>query len=389
MPELTLVEALATPYQTPTGTAASFDDPDRRLSFQQIFDTRLAPYLPDGLIRFADWQRLDAAYRDVIAHPPFILSGMLHLDDHAFLENDALPVNMARREALIGGAIGWGTDYAAWYIDDHRLKRVIDTWPLSKGLRSVIKNPALLRPLPPAIIMSCPGHDIYGHWLIDILPRLTSLRHPSIDRLPILLNLVPTWAGFFLEALDIDPGRVRRHPGRFFSLEQALLPTMCKTGSALAPRLLREAWDLVLAHYQRNPLPGPPSPKIFLSRSRWGLRMRDFADRDTIDQHMIRRGYRVVHPQDLAVREQIALMQGARIVVGEDGSALHNVAFCRPGAALGVLSTPERDNLYHFSICQIRGHKVGYCPVADGLSDDAAATVLDDFLDVLEAEADL
>jgi capsular polysaccharide biosynthesis protein len=82
-------------------------------------------------------------------------------------------------------------------------------------------------------------------------------------------------------------------------------------------------------------------------------------------------------------------MQAARIVVGEDGSALHNVAFAESGLTLGVLTTPERDNLYHLTLCQIKDHRLAFCPLAETDAPEQIKVRLDDFLNTLEAGADL
>jgi capsular polysaccharide biosynthesis protein len=67
-----------------------------------------------------------------------------------------------------------------------------------------------------------------------------------------------------------------------------------------------------------------------------------------------------MHPQEHSVAEQSRVFAEARIVIGEDGSALHNIIFSAPGAILLVLSVPERMNLWHLGICETIGHKITY-----------------------------
>lgn len=388
MSDFLQVEAIATPHQSGPGQMRSFTDTTLGLSYFPVFDSRPAPFENGGIIRFGDWERIEAQYRRMVNHPLLILSGMLHLNSYTFVENDALAVHPERRQALVGEPVGWGGDYAEDYIRDHGLDAIIAGKTAGNGVRAFLKNPTG-RPLPRAIILSSPGHDIYGHWLIDMLPRLAMLSHLFVEDVPILLNAVPPWAGYFLEALDIDPRRIKAHPARSFSVETAMIPTMAKAGHVLARRLLNEAWDRVVDYHSRHPAKVKTARKLFLSRSRWELRQREFSDRAKVDELMAQRGYAVIHPEDLSTSQQIALMQSARVVIGEDGSALHNVAFCRRGAVLGVLSTPERDSFYHYSICQIRGHKVGYCSVPEAQDGKAPERRLNAFLDAVEVDADL
>ncbi|MGC4106921.1 MAG: glycosyltransferase 61 family protein [Thermomicrobiales bacterium] len=72
------------------------------------------------------------------------------------------------------------------------------------------------------------------------------------------------------------------------------------------------------------------------------------------------RGYTAVRPETLSLPAQARLFRAARIVLGEDGSGLHNIIFSEPGCALGVISVPDRINLWHLGLCQAMRHRISY-----------------------------
>lgn len=79
--------------------------------------------------------------------------------------------------------------------------------------------------------------------------------------------------------------------------------------------------------------------RIFLSRSRFnplrasqGRSARRGASNDEhLDQLFADRGYLVMHPQDIPLPQQIAVVAGARLLAGSSGSALHLSVFADPG----------------------------------------------------------
>jgi capsular polysaccharide biosynthesis protein len=51
-----------------------------------------------------------------------------------------------------------------------------------------------------------------------------------------------------------------------------------------------------------------------------------------------------MHPQELSIRDQVAAVRAAPLVVGCDGSALHLLAFARPGTKLLAIDSRMVEN---------------------------------------------
>lgn len=92
--------------------------------------------------------------------------------------------------------------------------------------------------------------------------------------------------------------------------------------------------------------------RVFLSRSRFhavhGPQQRVRASREwdaLLDTTFADMGFKVVHPEELGFREQVAIVRGADVVAGASGSALHLSALADPG--IRVLEVGDTRNPDH------------------------------------------
>ncbi len=130
-----------------------------------------------------------------------------------------------------------------------------------------------------------------------------------------------------------------------------------------------------------------PERRVFLSRSAMNTRRRakqgprvrsDDAWDDHLDRRFARAGYAVVHTEELSIRDQVALVRGARVVAGSSGSALHLAAFADPGTRVlevGDRRWPDRPSLTQRLLDAACGHRPGFVPHGD---ERALEQLLDD-----------
>ncbi|MDI7776356.1 glycosyltransferase 61 family protein [Asticcacaulis sp. EMRT-3] len=381
------IEAIAQTAQVSSqnATGGSFINTDYHIAFDCYVENPSPQYHTDALLNIPGQDNTRNLYLHNVFAPGFLSSGILKFNEYSFFENCAMPINIGRREGLIGEPIGWGIDFATWYADQHGLETILDR-SLSRNYIDLMLEELRKHTLSgQAVIMSAPGQEIYGHWLLDIIPRLHVLSLGDFDGLPIYYNNMPKWADYFLEALALDPARFQPHPARFFKVEEAIVPTASKSGYRLGETSLKAAWARILQAYSPPPMDKAQlSRKVFFSRRQLAFSARrsvpNIAD---IENALRDRGYAIVFPETLSIPEQIRIMREARVVIGEDGSALHNIIFSHPGMRLGVLSWPERTNLWHMGICQILGHSLAYCGLPDA-GEPMSIDALNDFVDALE-----
>ncbi len=348
--------------------AIGFYNPDRRLSFKTLFPDDVPDVEIKALIEFDGSQPICDHYQGCTNTPGFIASGIINLYDYAFYGNCALPIDMLRTEALVGEPLCWSTSFAEWYVETNKMPEFLIDKRATDPISEIRRRMNTVELNGQYILMSAPGQDIYGHWIIDIIPRLYFLSLDVEDKIPIIFDSLPVWAKFFLDAFSIDQSRIIDNPNVFFKISHAIIPTSCKSGYRIGPKAAKSAWDVVNNYYDFH-FPSeklPPTRKIFLSRSEWSASDRNFTNRDDMERIALENGYEIIHPQTLSIAEQIGIMREAKIVVGEDGSALHNVVFGQSGLRLGVISLANRDNLWHLGICQIMSHRISYCFANEG-----------------------
>jgi hypothetical protein len=211
---------------------------------------------------------------------------------------------------------------------------------------------AALRIRPESLVVADHGHAVatccdhwdanYYHWVAHTLPTLHAIleRHAGGDIGLIVPRLAPwqrlsldligasgvttvtTEAGaqYFLplvEYYDFVAGRAD------FALSAASRAAYARIGAEVAPGDARgEAGHRL----------------IYIDRS--GSTNRRLRNEAALAEQLRGRGFHCVRPEALRLDEQIALFKGARMVVGQLGAGLANIAFCRPGTVVYEL-VPE------------------------------------------------
>jgi hypothetical protein len=206
-------------------------------------------------------------------------------------------------------------------------------------------------------LVMAPGFTIYGHWLIDVLPRL--LRIEQDRRAPLLMPHPPAFASQLLDPFVSDPEPwVRSYPGSVVYAEELWVRTQPKFDHVLDRPTAQHTWGRL-----REALsaigPGRDSAElIFVSRAKWPTG-RSLVNHAEVAAHLAARGYLVLHPQDLTIAEQAGLFARARHVIGEDGSGLHNIVYAQEPTTLSVVDL-ERNNPYQAAVANAAGHRVAH-----------------------------
>jgi len=196
------------------------------------------------------------------------------------------------------------------------------------------------------------GHAFthFGHFVVETIPALYWTRHVG-DDMPLLFHsfdhegrnvFAETPHGAeCLSLLGIAPGRVVIADSDV-EVEELLLPPRpydIKRGPRYdfrdIYRMLREAARQSQPHGLR----------IYLSRRRLNRRMQRLSNEAAVERRLERRGFAVLHPQQMSFSDQINAVATAEIVAGIDGSALHLSAFMRPGSQMLVMATRRRRNV--------------------------------------------
>jgi capsular polysaccharide biosynthesis protein len=215
----------------------------------------------------------------------------------------------------------------------------------------------------PLAIICGPAHETWGHWLTDFLPRLWVLRAAGHDLATLRFLMPPDlkpFAGTLLTLCGIEPLQcvVYDYWNEIVRTDLLLMPTGLRAENRFC-QCFDEAtsWWTQLAG---SGLAKGDESRLFLSRA-GSSPLRALANRSEIESMARDAGYAIVQPETLSIPQQIALFSGARIFVGEYGSALHNSVFAAPGAvACGLRGTSRHPSLLQSGIATALGQHAAY-----------------------------
>ncbi len=196
------------------------------------------------------------------------------------------------------------------------------------------------------IVGIAPGHLIYGHWLLDFIPRFMIARDAlglefHAARIP-LPHDTPRWALTMLqEFTGADPKQFEFYQR---GKERLALRTACIPSYAHQHYGFHPYTESVFAALGTRPMPGGPRKlcvsRVGFERSTDGMH-KIFQNREEFEAMAQRHGYRVVRPETMPLRDQAALFASATHVIGEFGSGLHGTVFGPAGQRVGFIRCPS------------------------------------------------
>lgn len=260
--------------------------------------------------------------------------------------------------------------YGAVVADDAVLKGsaggALTRWPDLSGFPGFSVRDGLLFSPPAASAalnrasLFCPwgGYFNYGHFLLDGLASLSHLEESGLLELypPITAPLKP-WHRELL-GMAFPHLEVREVGAEALRVDDVLY-------SSTMDHFLGAPNDLLARLRERFPASpeAAASPRwVYLSRR--AQPMRPMVNERLLEAALRERGFKVVQPERLPPKEQIALMRGADIIVAPTGAGLSNALFAARGAKVIEIMPESYASHWVLALCrQIGVEWRGYlCP---------------------------
>lgn len=171
----------------------------------------------------------------------------------------------------------------------------------------------------------------YGHFLLEGLTRIPLDREKRISYSYIHHNLylsnrrnIPH-VEYFLKALGIKStpilSRASVHGNVWIPRPRMILKSYFDKSQC---KIYEEIRDYALQDMDEN----TTYPKmIYLSRSRLQKNKRKIDNEHVLETRLSKRGFKIIHMQELPISEQIKLVSHAEVIVGFSGSAMHSLLF--------------------------------------------------------------
>lgn len=206
---------------------------------------------------------------------------------------------------------------------------------------------------------------VYGHWLTEMMPKLfliARLAEHGITAPIAWPATAPAYMRAMIEAVLPGQPLLGYDPrSEHIAAERVLMPGMMHREYIFHPALAEN----LTAFAARCGAPEDRAGRLFVSRAALESpsAFRSLVNAREVEALAVELGLQVVHPERLAWEEQVALFGGARLLVGEFGSGLHNALFSPAGTQVVALNwiTEVQSRLAAF-----RGHDLGYLLDPDG-----------------------
>ena len=299
------------------------------------------------------------AYRELYSSerlvrlPPLTLDAEVHPAFRREMQRVTLPAGIAilpkgRVITRTGTVIG-SDDTLIGDVSDTALPASANAHPIFLSL----KLPPLTRIGGNIAVLTTHTSNIYYHWIIDAIPRLHLLERSGIawDRI-----VVPSAMSFQSEALallGLAPEQCITDPRLHLEAERLIVPSL--PGVIGNPQL----WACRFVRDRLNVLPGNGGPqRIYVSRAKAGTRR--FINEHELIGVLKEFGFVCIFLEDLSIREQIGLFADAEIIVAAHGSGLANLVFCREGAQVVEILSPNYVNVMYWALSNQVGLRYAY-----------------------------
>lgn len=204
--------------------------------------------------------------------------------------------------------------------------------------------------------------SVYGHFLLEIVPRLFLIRELAARgyTYPIVLfSGGASWVQKLTETI-CPKNKIILYDRNTEALrvKNALIPP-CGAQYYCLNANIRARFQFIGAN---APLAKAPGERLFIVRNN-PRSFRFLENHEEIRDICLRFGFKAVSPENYTWHEQAGIFRRASLVVGEFTSSLHNTVFCRPGTQVVALN---RINDVQDAIAASFGHRVGYLMPEDG-----------------------
>ena len=286
--------------------------------------------------------------------------GLYQLQNCMIFDNWGLVVR-GRTELLnLSNGFGWSPEHIS-YMETKGHLRVQDNGIELNFPQLKIKSISGL-----TCLMSFPGALTYGHWIVDLWGRVEILKRLGIFfEIEHFIFPAPAakWMEKFFNIFEIPRSRVvlvDKTTG--YEASKLIVPAVpSQSPGGILPLALSEPlysrwcniFNTWMDHKVEKRIP------LFLRHTP----LTSGAERVLYNAHDVERlveahGGMIIDPVKTPISQVISHIQNASIVIGQDSSALHNVAFV--GRDLVVIETAPRGNLLHLSIQEATGCKISY-----------------------------
>lgn len=205
----------------------------------------------------------------------------------------------------------------------------------------------------PVLLLEQPGVLNYGHWLVEMFPKLFPvLEHVKAGKIKIGLTETQKTAKAIQETLlhvGVTPSDIYWLPDQ---------PTKLKKVLYLSPISRHQhpgyisPWGVDVLNGFTSGIAAGSQKKIFVSRK--DASTRQLLNEDEVYSTLEPLGYVRVRAGDMSFVEQVETFKGATHIVGVFGASMTNIVFCQPGTKLLIISPNNFLDHFYWNLASLR-----------------------------------
>ncbi len=202
-------------------------------------------------------------------------------------------------------------------------------------------------------------YNHYGHLLTDTTARLWYvISHPEDHRRIVFLKAPAKFDWAPADCLELfNLAGVRKERIVFVDRPTRFRSVLVPEEAVYSLDAVRPEWMSFFDAVRANVEPSS-CEKVYLSRTHF--KRGDSFNEDLFENYWASCGYRIVHPEECSLREEIAFVSGAKELVATIGTLSHNFVFAKPGAHAVVLLRSELPVRLQLLIGAARGLRSDY-----------------------------
>ena len=188
-----------------------------------------------------------------------------------------------------------------------------------------------------------PGFLIYGHWLLDLLPKITIFKHlnPEQKYTVVIDDNCPKWVNDLIAEVAGSNVKIKR-----IAKEEVISGKFFITSPVRHHDFVSE-----MCKIDRPAITKATTRKIYLSREHLNYGYRQLKNRSRVEKIFKAKGFELIHPQELSIEEQVSIFSETAILAGEGGSALHNSVFCSEDTVIINLQSGRQNHFIQAGLC--------------------------------------
>ena len=213
------------------------------------------------------------------------------------------------------------------------------------------------------ILLSRRGDNIYGHWLIDILPKVYfAEQYKSFFFKYILSSDTPEYVYELLEIFGVDRERIYKwdRNSEVLKLTHIFMVSPLRYGNFFHKEI-RNYSNFIIKHFGISK--NKAFRKIYISRRAWKSTQKNIRVLENsieLEECARKLGFEIIRPENYPFEEQVKIFTESSIVIGEDGSAMHNSIFSQPGTIFINLRSDLNGSLIQGHLCSTFEQEIFY-----------------------------